>query len=118
MLHGIFKVASVVHQQNSLCILLEGFCVDLLSAVKNSSAASMLENLHSALNTPNSSNTFKKSLKEVSSTLQHSSENCVTLCQVVEKENRMLQDLVRTNVDELASVRLLLEKLLQNENSS
>ncbi|XP_034249393.1 uncharacterized protein LOC117650245 isoform X2 [Thrips palmi] len=108
------QVASVVYQQNSLCLLLEGFSSDLLSTIKNLSAQSMSEDLHSTHNTLNTPNIPKKTLKEVSSSPLHSSENCVTLCRIVEKENRRLQELVQMNVDELARIRLLLETLLQN----
>lgn len=104
----LVKVASVVQQQNSLCLTLEAFSVELLSTVKNLSARNIVQNLSASTNTP------EKSVEEVSLNLENSSGNCETLCRVVEEENHKLQELVQMNVNELTRVRHLLETLIQN----
>lgn len=85
--------------------------MDLISTIKKLSAHRLSENLSSTPNSANTPTTSQLTLKEVPPTLQNSYENCMTICQVVENENRKLQDLVQTNVDELTHVRHLLERL-------
>ncbi|XP_026281652.1 uncharacterized protein LOC113208651 isoform X2 [Frankliniella occidentalis] len=103
------QVATVIQHQNTLCSQLEGLNTNLLSTVNNPSIQGVNTN-------PSSSSRRKVILEGNYSNLQHSPENCVLLSQVVERENRKLQDLVRLNVDELAQIRALLEKLLPNVN--
>jgi hypothetical protein len=103
------QVGLVVQHQNNLCSQLEHLNSDFLSTVGISSA----KHLNDCSNFSQSANFKNTSSYEIdSNSLKHSPEECPLLCQVIEKENQRLQDLVRLNIDELARVRALLEKLV------
>ncbi|KAK3921703.1 Protein TESPA1 [Frankliniella fusca] len=103
---AIQQVALVIQHQNNLCSQLEGLKTNLLSTVNNQSVQGVFSIPSSSIR--------RNGILEDSSNLPHSPENCVVLSQVVERENRKLQELVRLNVDELAQLRALFERLLPN----
>lgn len=74
-----------------------------------------MKNAHDFTNFSQYSCSEEKDLPKGDLSQHHdSNDKCTLLCQVIEKENKRLQDLVRLNVDELAQVRILLEKILPN----